>query len=189
MKKKAAVFTAAVAAVFLFAVLWQCGYTVILKKAYPLKYDSLIRRYSAENHVDPALAFAVVKNESNFNPKAVSNQGALGLMQLTPETFAWGQSKLKEKAAYRTDDLYDPEINIKFGTLILSRFLQEFHYDNMTAVAAYHAGRGNVNKWLANKKYSGDGKKLNQIPFDTTRNYVQKVLKSREIYEKLYFES
>lgn len=189
MKKRTALLTAVTVIVFMFAAMWQYGYTAILKTVYPVRYEALIRRYSQENRIDPALVFAVVKNESDFNPRAVSNQGALGLMQLTPETFLWGQSKKRDGIKYAIEDLYDPEINIKYGTVVLAQFLNEFQYDSKTAVAAYHAGRGNVNKWLLDKRYSSDGKTLTAIPYDATRSYVNKVLKSREIYNKLYFKS
>jgi soluble lytic murein transglycosylase len=185
LMKKIISVCAAFALIITLAVCWQYGYNSFLKLAYPIKYSDLVIKYSAQLGVSPALIYAVIKNESSFNPKAESSIGALGLMQLTPETFKWAQSKTIDKEIYTENDLLNPEINIKYGTLVLSILLNEFKNTD-TALAAYHAGRTNVKNWLANSDYSQDGQTLNHIPFADTRGYVPKVIAAENMYSQLY---
>ena len=166
--------------------LWQPMYkNIYLKAAYPEKYSGLVKKYAVQNNLDPNLVYAVIKCESSFNPGAQSNIGALGLMQITPPTFEWAMSKDRPVQQYTDDDLFTPDINIHYGTVVLSALLREFGNVG-TAVAAYHAGRGNVNKWLKNADYSKDGKTLYYIPFADTRAYVGRVESARKIYAELY---
>lgn len=187
MKKKLTFFIVIILLIFFVAVFWNRSYTKIVKNIYPVKYSAFVNKYAAQYNIEPSLIYAVIKNESSFNPKAESRIGALGLMQLTPETFSWAQSKTGTKQVFSTEELYEPEINIHYGTVVLSQFLKEFHRTD-TALAAYHAGRSNVKKWLSNSKYSMDGQKLDYIPFDDTRSYVKKVLKAKQMYESLYYK-
>lgn len=166
--------------------LWQFVFKErYMTLAYPEKYASYIREYAAENGLDPYLVFAVTRTESSFNPRAVSNIGARGLMQLTPDTFAWAQSKTPQNESLSKEQLFDPEINICYGTVVLSSLLREFGRED-TALAAYHAGRGNVKKWLLDTRYSRDGRTLYHIPFADTRAYVKRVLATKAIYQQLY---
>ena len=167
----------------ILSVLGYKGHYKIMRMMYPLKYEEYIEKYSAENNLDPALVFAVIKCESDFDSSAKSKIGAMGLMQITPETFSWLQSKTKEKL--KSSALYDPETSIKYGTLLLSRHISEFG-DEKTALAAYHAGRGQVNHWLSDREVSKDGKTLDTIPFTDTRSYVGSVMKAQNTYKKLY---
>jgi len=163
------------------------GYNYIQRLFHPLKYASTIEKYAAEDKIDASLVFAVIKCESSYNPKAVSNIGAMGLMQITPETFTWSQTKLSPNMKLSEASLFDPETNIKFGTLILSLHLKEFG-DKTLAIAAYHAGRGKVNEWLRNRGYSADGKTLTKIPTSDTASYVKRVLEAQKTYTNLYKE-
>lgn len=179
-------FLVIVIIVVILAMIWHPLYkNVFLKAAYPEKYQNIVAKYSAQNGLDTCLVYAVIRSESSFNPSAVSKVGALGLMQLTPPTFVWAMDKTPEKESYTSSDLYTPEINVHYGTIVLSAFLKEFG-NEPTAIAAYHAGRGNVNKWLLNPNYSKDGKTLYYIPFDDTRAYVNKVEATKKIYAELY---
>ncbi|MFO7160202.1 MAG: lytic transglycosylase domain-containing protein [[Clostridium] cellulosi] len=172
----------AVAAAFL----WQPAYNIFLKSAYPDKYKEYVTLYAEKNGVEPSLVYAVIKSESSFDPNAVSKVGAIGLMQVTPPTLEWIMKKSNDSSEYTASDLYDPEINIRYGTAILAELLKEYN-DEKVALAAYHAGRANVRKWLSNPDYSKDGKTLNYIPFSDTRAYVSKVKNIKEIYKKLYY--
>ena len=127
---------------------------------------------------------AVIKCESGFDPEAVSPVGARGLMQLMPETFGWLQSKTGETLA--DDDLFDPSVNVRYGCYLLHILLSEFSDERDVAVAAYHAGIGNVSKWLQDERYSRNGKELRRIPFDSTAAYVKRVKKAQRIYAALY---
>lgn len=154
------------------------------KAAYPCKYTFEIEKYADEYDVPRALLFAVIHTESGFDPNAVSSAGALGLTQITPETFHWLQTKTGETLP--DSALYEPEVSVRYGALFYSMLLSEFGGDIRTAVAAYHAGRGQVNAWLRDGQYSADGKTLDSIPSRDTNHYVYKVTKAINIYNNLY---
>ena len=105
-------------------------------------------------------------------------------MQMTEETFDWVQTKTGEQGL-AADALFDPEISIKYGVKLLSLNLQEFG-NEAAAIAAYHAGRTAVAGWLKNADYSSDGDTLDAIPYAETRAYVERVQKTRKIYENIY---
>ena len=150
---------------------------------YPRKYGSIVKKEAKEYDLPQSLVYAVIKAESDFDPEAESPVGALGLMQMMPETFDWMQTHIGGE--YDASALLDPEIRIKYGCALLRVLLNE--YDNLaTAVCAYNAGMGNVTSWLSDPAYSEDGVTLKEIPFEETRLYVQKVLQYKETYEKLY---
>ena len=153
--------------------------------AYPIKYEDLVTHYCKEYQVDEALVYAVIKNESSFQPDAVSNVDARGLMQIQGPTLEWAVYREGEDAQVTADDLFDPEVNIKYGVMLLSLFLDEFQYPDV-ALCAYHAGWGNVKKWLKDPDYSDDGVTLKVIPFGDTSAYVERVLGARDKYQELY---
>ena len=158
-------------------------YGFFKEETIPIAYESLVEKYAAEYSLDESLIFAVIKTESSFNPDAVSSAPAHGLMQITPDTFKWLKTKTGEK--HDPEELFNPEISIKYGAFFLNMLIEEFEITE-TALAAYNAGRGQVNIWLKNPEYSDDGKTLKYIPFPETRYYVQKVTAAVELYEKAY---
>lgn len=153
------------------------------RAAYPLKYVDEVEKYSGEYGVPPALLYAVIRTESGFDPNAKSGAGALGLTQILPATFDWLQTKSGEKL--ETDELFRPDVSIKYGAMFYGMLLREFG-EVRTAAAAYHAGRGQVRKWLQDETLSPDGKSLERIPAGRTKDYAEKVLRTFSIYEKLY---
>lgn len=159
------------------------GTQSILKTLYPIHYSNFVEKFANENNLQTAFVYAVIECESGFDKQAVSYAGAKGLMQLTPDTFEWLQSKKKEKLG--EEKLFDPETNIEYGCYFYGILLKEYK-NEATAVAAYHAGMGNVSKWLRDERYSLDGKTLYDIPFENTKKYVEKVTKTKNIYSKLY---
>lgn len=169
----------------IFLVIILLNIKSILKSFYPIKYESQIVTYSKRYDVDPYLVAAVIRTESNFDERAVSHTGAYGLMQVMPDTALWiaGNMKLKD---FNTEKSFDPEINIAMGCWYLHDLNNEFNGDLELVLAAYNGGRGNVKKWLKNKEYSDDGKKLKNIPFEETDKYVKKVKINYSIYLKLY---
>lgn len=155
--------------------------------AYPRTYSEYVEKYAQEYGVEENLVYAVIKTESGFQPDAVSENNAKGLMQITEETFDWISWKLGESGQYVHDDLYDPELCIRYGTYFLGYLIDEF--DGYTEVlAAYHAGRSAVNDWLDNPEYSSDGVTLDYIPYDDTAHYVTKVLNNYSKYTQIYRE-
>lgn len=155
------------------------------KVIYPLRYRENVLKYSARYNIDPYLVFAIIKAESNFNPKAVSRKSAKGLMQITDKTGAWGAEKTKIEN-FDTDDLYDPEININIGCWYLSNLMKEFNGNIDLVIAAYNGGSGNVNEWIKNSANNSDGNMLPKIPFKETREFQKKVKKFYHIYRQLY---
>lgn len=174
----------AVSAAVLFGAFCVTGKSV-MKTLYPVKYAEYVEKYSAEYGIKKELLYAVIKTESSFNHDAVSHADAVGLTQITPETFDWLKTKLGEESADLS--LFDPETSIKYGAFFLSYLLDEFENTD-TALAAYHAGRGRVNGWLEDSKISPDGKTLADIPVAETAHYVKKVNNALNIYTNLYKE-
>ncbi len=155
-------------------------------RGHQVKYRREIEYYAAFNRIDPAYVAAIIKQESNYDPRAVSRVGAMGLMQFMPDTFSWvapncGLPKNDMEAVYQ------PENAIKMGCYLLKYISDMYAGDPILVACAYHAGWGNVNSWL--KKYSADGKHLtiSQIPADDTRYYARKVLNSYAIYQQYYY--
>ena len=154
-----------------------------VQTVYPRQYISLVEENAEEFEIDQSLLYAVIKAESGFDKNAVSSVGAMGLTQITPETFEWLQTKTGD--SYDEDALFEPEISIYYGAYFLNMLLEEF--DNTeTALAAYHAGRGKVNEWLEDPKISPDGVVLENIPYEDTAGYVRSVVKITEKYKNIY---
>lgn len=155
----------------------------VMKALYPMKYADLVGEYSERYGVEAELIYAVINTESSFDPDARSDVGALGLMQIMPDTLDWICGMTGETLAF--SDLRDPEVSVRCGTFLLKYLLDEFGSDE-TALAAYHAGRGKVNEWLADGAVSKDGKTLDGIPYRDTAHYVSKVARAADIYRNLY---
>ena len=142
---------------------------------YPLRYEQIVRGHAHNYDLDPALVAAVIYQESKFKADARSSSGAIGLMQLLPAT-AEGIAVHTGGTQFRTADLYDPEINIRYGAWYLRHLLEKYG-DERTALAAYNAGQDNVDHWRA----SGSG-----IRFSETRAYVKRVEELKDIYHHAY---
>ncbi len=161
------------------------GYRQYLYAAYPLEFTELIEKYSRDYGITPSLIAAIICTESHFRPEAVSSAGAIGLMQLTPETFTWAQTRSGVKDPQDETALTDPETSIRFGTYTLTLLYQQFE-DETTALAAYNAGQGRVHGWLKDPRYSTDGVTLTHIPYPETEEYINRVKKAQTIYRTLY---
>jgi soluble lytic murein transglycosylase len=147
------------------------------KHRYPLAYEHVIVGHARNYDLDAALLAAVIYRESKFDPRARSESGAIGLMQLLPET-AEGIALNTGGERFVVADLLDPEINVRYGAFYLRRLLRKYE-DVRLALAAYNAGQANVDRWLA----SGQG-----IQFPETREYVDDVVELRDIYARAYEE-
>ena len=184
IKKFLAICAAVVTIYFLMSV------PAIQKKfLYPFPYRSTVESYSSRWKVDKFLAISVMKVESNFSEAAHSQSGAIGLMQIMPETAAWIAYQLGEAPEEVADDiehLHDPETNIRYGTWYLAELEDEFKGNDVLALAAYNAGRGNVHKWIKENNWSENFSDADKIPYAETRDYVKRVLHCREKYAKLY---
>jgi soluble lytic murein transglycosylase len=142
---------------------------------YPLHYSEYIRVHAKEHHLDPALMAAVIYQESKFRPSVESSSGAIGLMQLTPST-ARGIAIRTGGNAFETSDLYNAEINIRYGAWYLDNLFTKYHNERLV-LAAYNAGHGNVDKWIARGE---------DIQFPETRAYVSRVEHLKGVYAKAW---
>ena len=143
---------------------------------YPLRYEMIVRTHARNYDLPPALLAAVIYTESKFDASARSNAGAVGLMQLLPDT-AQGISVRTGGHGFVLSDLLDPEINVRYGAWYLRHLLDRYDDDLPTALAAYHAGQGNVDAW----RREGVG-----IQFPETRTYVKRVLHAENVYASAY---
>ena len=151
---------------------------------YPLPYRQVIVANARSRRLDPALVAAVIYEESRFRPGTTSSVGAVGLMQLLPST-ARGIAERTGGSAFRTSDLYEPDLNIRYGTWYLADLVHRYRRrrDAVTlALAAYNAGSANVDRWIAQ---TAPGHTV-AIRFSATRSYVAAVLDARRLYRKAY---
>ena len=111
---------------------------------------------------------------------------ARGLMQITDETFQWIKSKIAPTEALTFEDLYDPEVNVRFGSYYLAVILERYDQDIATAAAAYHSGWGTVDQLLEQEKYTEDGQTLIVFPYEQMDLYVKKIHRNYDIYQRLY---
>ena len=190
VRRKRRIATAIVLAVLTLALLGMGLWLLFMQKpavtvqVYPMEYEAEIRANAAENGLDPALPAAVILAESSYVPDAVSEANAQGLMQLLPSTAEWVAGKCDE--VYREGSLFEPDTNIQYGCWYLGYLIRRFEGNLTCAIAAYHAGQGTVDGWLANPEYSPDGATLQTIPSAATDTYVKRVLKHYEKYKELY---
>ncbi len=152
---------------------------------YPFHYRGMVEEYSQRYQVDEYLVVAMMKTESKFRPQAESATGATGLLQLMPETAGWIAEQL-EDGAYDVEKLKEPEQNIRYGAWYLSSLQQEFQGNEVLMLAAYNAGRGNVLEWMETNGWDYSFNDADAIPYQETREYVKRVLASRNKYQQLY---
>ena len=136
---------------------------------YPLDYGEIVRGHAHNYDLDPALLAAVIYQESKFKPRARSDMGAIGLMQLLPET-AKGIAARTGGSAFRVEDLDDPEINVRYGSWYLRHLLDKYGSEER-ALAAYNGGQGNEDRG---------------VRYAETQHYVDRVLELRGIYREAY---
>lgn len=150
---------------------------------YPLRYEAIIARESLRNDLDPNLVAAVILQESRFDPDSVSEAGAVGLMQVMPETA--NELSPKESLTSAGKSLKDPKTNIALGTRYLALLRGKYGEDRL-ALAAYNGGAGNLDSWLRKSKTKEIDELIESIPFDETKNFVLAVSTSRERYRAMY---
>ena len=162
--------------------------TLVQKKSYPKKYEEFVEKYASEYNGPEYVIYAVINTESGFNSNIESNAGALGLMQMMPNTFKFlaSDEHLNEETEFEA--LKDPETAIRYGTYYLRYLFNRFHKWSVV-FAAYNAGEGQVADWLSDIKYSSDGETLKKIPISETRSYVKKVNKAITYYKNTYYRN
>lgn len=150
---------------------------------YP--YRASVESECARRGLPPHLVAGLIMAESGFDRAAVSHAGAIGLMQLTPDTYFWLRYRSGERATEDTEALLQPATNITYGTMNLQLLLREFEQDE--ALAAYNAGPARVRDWLTRPECSGDGVTLSAIPYPETARYIKRVHLYAAIYRLLYY--
>lgn len=161
------------------------GYKTYLSLTHPCKFQTDIVECSKLYDLDPALVASVINVESGYNKKAVSNKGAVGLMQIKFSTANYMNNLYGGKTNLTENDLFDASTNINYGCLYLKYLTTKFK-NTFTALAAYNAGETIVRVWLNDENYSTDKTTLNKIPFLETENYVKKIKNNLKFYNKIY---
>ena len=153
--------------------------------AFPMPYRKSLEEYCRAQMLDPYLMAALIRQESEFNPKAISPANARGLAQVMPATGRQLSRKLKIPR-YRTAMLFTPDTNLKMGTYYLRQLSDELQGKWEATLASYNAGKSHVTKWMASANFREPSEFVESIPFNETRVYVQSVLRNAEVYRKLY---
>ena len=186
LKNVILIFSSLAIAVFALYLIIQnlgCVQDMVGDTLYPMKYQQQVDRAAETYNLEKSLIYAVIRTESHFDPEAESHVGAVGLMQLMPESFEWLQGLRGQELDM--SELNNPDVNIDYGCYLL-RYFYDYYGSEETAVAAYNAGFV-VGDWLKDPNYSSDGKSLDAIPYGETERYVEKVMKTKKMYKKLYF--
>ncbi len=152
---------------------------------FPRPYWSDLTADSSKNGLDPYLVASLIRQESEFNPNAVSRANAYGLMQLLP-SVGKAEAKRVGLKGFSTGELLDPTVNLQLGTANLQQVLARFGGQPEYALAAYNAGDSPVRRWMAENNYKDLPEFVESIPYSETREYVQSILRNREMYRQLY---
>ena len=153
---------------------------------YPYPYRETVEQYARTYGVDSSLAAGVIHAESRFNSNAQSHRGAVGLMQLMPDTAEWIAGQVDNDNHCSIDQIQEPETNIRYGIWYLASLQKEFDGNDILALAAYNAGRGNVQDWMIQYGWTSEFSSVDAIPYAETREYVARVLKYQKKYQALY---
>lgn len=170
--------------IFAMFSLFYLNKDIIKDDIYIYPYKDIIIKYANENGLEVSLLTAVIISESKFYYSAESHRGAKGLMQLMPETAKWVAEKIGHEN-FSEEQLLDPETNIKLGSWYLASLKKEFNGNEILMLAAYNAGRGNVNEWITSNGWKRDFNDIEEIPYPETKVYVEKVLMRKQFYEDL----
>ena len=151
---------------------------------FPKAYWDDLKRFSTQNELDPYLVASLIRQESEFNPNAISHANAVGLMQLLPVT---GKKVAKDVKMhhFNASQLYTPAVNLQLGTRYFKTMVDKFGSFEY-ALAAYNAGSDRVEDWLSQGKYRDPQEFVESIPFTETREYVQAILRNASVYKQLY---
>ena len=163
------------------AVLSVVAAVMLVNMRFPVRYLDIIHEVAGDLDIEPSLILAVIMAESSFRQRAESHAGAQGLMQLMPAT-AQEIAQQMGMEGFEPSDVWQPEINIAMGSFYLNRLKNLFGGSLDLALAAYNAGQGNVNRWLADPEFSADGQTLDVIPFAETYNYLRRVRFNQRVY-------
>ena len=157
----------------------------LLKLAYPTTYGHLISAEGQKQRLDPLLFLALVRQESRFDPHAISYAGASGLTQVMPDTGTWIASQLGD-TDYRQEMIFRPIVGVRYGVYYLAAALNQNDRNWIAALVAYNAGPGNLQRWSHGKPISDLDLFYEMVPVDQTRDYIRLIYQQYRIYEALY---
>ncbi len=150
----------------------------------PLAYQDIIREQAADKHLDPALVAGVIYAETKFDARN-SSAGAIGLMQIMPQTALF-LARRSGATTFSISDLGTPAVNIAYGSYYLRYLLDHYGGSELLALAAYNGGEANVDRWVAASRAQGHGLTIGEIPFPETQAYVARVLQAQRDYRHSY---
>ncbi len=152
---------------------------------FPKPYWSDLLKYSVANGLDPYVVASLIRQESEFNPLALSRANAVGLMQLLPKTGK-AVAKQEKLRGYNPSQLYTPAVNLQLGTRYFKSMVDKYGGQFEYALAAYNAGTDRVEDWVGQGHYRDPQEFVESIPFTETREYVQAILRNASMYRQLY---
>lgn len=171
--------------VLLIAILIAMNTNTFWRMVYPIPYKETIWEMAEIYDQDPRLIAAIIMVESQYKKKSVSDKGAIGLMQLMPQTAAWAAEINGITYTYE-EELAKPATNIRLGTWYV-RYLQGKYDNNLPLMlAGYNSGPARVDEWMLEGKWDGEMDTLKQVPFGQTRHYIQRVQHFYGQYQKIY---
>lgn len=184
------------AAVLLVIVIVLISTNTFWRMMYPIHYQKNIQTAASFSHVDPLLIASVIRVESKFETKDVSHAGAVGLMQLMPDTAKWAAQTIvrqhnEPNAAVSelpndAKKLASPQYNILLGSWYVQTLIHQFHGNRVAGIAAYNAGPKRVQTWLSTGVWNGQLKTITSIPVGETRHFVDRVFYNYSLYKKIY---
>jgi soluble lytic murein transglycosylase len=152
---------------------------------FPLPYLETLLKDAKEHDVDPYLVAGLIRQESEFNPEAVSRARALGLTQLMPATGSM-VARQTGMPGFQSRMLFDPKVSLHLGMAYLKSQLDLWNGSLEQTLAAYNAGPGRVRQWTAGVTFREPAEFVESIPFTETREYVQSVIRNAAVYRQLY---
>jgi soluble lytic murein transglycosylase len=184
-RRLVAIASVALLTIFGVLALWPQFHHAVREITLPLRHEDIIRQQARDKGLDPSLIAAVIYAESRFRDGQTSAAGAQGLMQLTPATARYIARK-SGGTQFVVDDLGTPQVNIAYGAYYLRYLLRRYDGNEDFALAAYNAGEGNVDRWIADARAHGRALTIAAIPYGETRAYVQRVESVRRDYRSAY---
>ncbi len=155
------------------------------KLLFPMPWEKQLRARARPHGLDPYLVAGLIRQESEFNPRAVSRSGAIGLMQIMPSTGREIARRLGV-GGFSNRRLREPDLSMRFGTYYVKQTIEQFNGRIELALAGYNAGPSRAKDWTTWEDFREPAEFVESIPFTETRNYVQAVLRNREMYKQLY---